>query len=56
MLQTVVEKLTESPKLVEQIRRGDLRLEGISETEQAALIDVFDENQAQTTLGICYWK
>jgi len=57
MLQTVVEKLVESPDLLKQVREGNASLAGISETEKAAILDVFEEDsQENTVLGICYWK
>ncbi len=57
MLQTVVEKLVKNPDLLKQVQEGNASLAGVSETEQAAILDVFENNKPENTmLGICYWK
>ncbi|MYL34648.1 competence pheromone ComX [Pontibacillus yanchengensis] len=56
MLQKIVESLTKDPSLVEKLQEGQLRLIGVSETEEAAIKDVFTTGNQDHSRGMTYWK
>ncbi|KGP74231.1 competence pheromone ComX [Pontibacillus yanchengensis] len=56
MLQKIVESLTNNPNLVEKLQEGKLSLIGVSETEEAAIKDVFTTGSQDHSKGMTYWK
>ncbi|KGP91188.1 competence protein [Pontibacillus chungwhensis BH030062] len=56
MLQTVVEKLVGNPDLLKQWKEGAVRFEGLSQTEELALADVFDSQNTGEIMKMSFWK
>lgn len=57
MLQQIIEYLIQNPDVIEKVKEGTVSLIGLSETEQQAILEVFNNTISYATMSmIDYWQ
>lgn len=56
MVKKAVEYLVQNPEVIDQVRAGRSSLIGLTEIEQKAVLDVFNNPKRNESSTLDYWK
>jgi competence protein ComX len=57
MLQQIVDYLAQNPDVIDKVKAGTVSLIGLSDTEQQAILDIFQNTISYATMATMdYWQ